>query len=157
MALLPPSPASLPDDAVESRAHQDFRDATGTYTYDDDGFRAGSGLPYERSILFIGDSFTEGRGVSDDQTFARAAERALRRDGVMARSLNAGHRDFGPAQELKGRRSARCPRAGKRSSHGDRRDGSRPPDSHRAAIDPHSARSERPSGRRGSRISSATR
>jgi hypothetical protein len=92
----------MPDDAVESRAHQDFRDATGTYTYDDDGFRAGSGLPYERSILFIGDSFTEGRGVSDDQTFARAAERALRRDGVMARSLNAGHRGFGPAQELKG-------------------------------------------------------
>jgi lysophospholipase L1-like esterase len=91
----------MPDDAVESRAHNDFRDATGTYTYDDDGFRAGSGLPYERSILFIGDSFTEGRGVSDDETFARAAERALRRDGVMARSLNAGHRGFGPAQELK--------------------------------------------------------
>ena len=91
----------MPDDAVESRAHQDFRDATGTYTYDDDGFRAGSGLPYERSILFIGDSFTEGRGVSDDETFARAAERALRRDGVKARSLNAGHRGFGPAQELK--------------------------------------------------------
>ena len=91
----------MPDDAVESRAHQDFRDATGTYTYDDDGFRAGSGLPYERSVLFIGDSFTEGRGVSDDETFARAAEWALRGDGVMARSLNAGHRGFGPAQELK--------------------------------------------------------
>lgn len=91
----------VPDDSVESRAHHDFRDATGTYTYDDDGFRVGSGLPYERSILFIGDSFTEGRGVSDDETFARAAERALRRDGVIARSLNAGNRGFGPAQELK--------------------------------------------------------
>jgi len=91
----------MPDDAVESRAHQDFQDATGTYSYDDDGFRAGSGLPYERSVLFIGDSFTEGRGVSDGQTFARATERALRRDGVMARSLNAGHRGFGAAQELK--------------------------------------------------------
>src|SRR5207237_592914 len=72
----------MPDDAVESRAHRDSREATGTYTYDDDGFRVGSGLPYDRSILFIGDSFTEGRGVSDDETFARATERTMRRDGV---------------------------------------------------------------------------
>src|SRR5207237_6077349 len=91
----------MPDDAVEKRARLASQEVTGTYTYDADGFRAGSGLSYDRSILFIGDSFTEGRGVSDDETFARAAERALRRDGLKARSLNAGHRGFGPAQEFR--------------------------------------------------------
>ncbi len=89
------------DGDVESRARQAAQESYGTFTYDADGFRAGSGLPYDRSVLFIGDSFTEGRGVSDDETFARAAERALRRAGLRVRSLNAGNRGFGPAQELK--------------------------------------------------------
>ena len=91
---------SSPDD-IEGRAHQASRGIYGTFTYDENGLRIGSGLAYERSILFIGDSFTEGFGVSDDETFARATERALRREGFLARSLNAGNRGFGAAQELK--------------------------------------------------------
>jgi lysophospholipase L1-like esterase len=92
---------SIPDDAVENRAGR-LSTANGpTLSYDEHGFRKGSGLPYDRSVLFIGDSFTEGWGVADDDTFARATERALRRHGVMARSLNAGHHGFGAAQELK--------------------------------------------------------
>ena len=89
------------DDAVERRANQASRETYGSLTFDENGFRAGSRLPYDRTILFIGDSFTEGRGVSDDDTFARATERALRRTGIRVRSLNAGHRGLGAAQELK--------------------------------------------------------
>ena len=91
----------MPDDAVEKRAGQKTTNPGGPHTFDEYGFRTGSGLPYDRSVLFIGDSFTEGFGVGDDDTFARATERALRRHGVRARSLNAGHRGFGAAQELK--------------------------------------------------------
>jgi lysophospholipase L1-like esterase len=90
-----------PDDSVEKRARQHSTAQGGTFSYDEAGFRTGSGLPYDRSILFLGDSFTEGFGVSDDETFARATERALRRDGIAARSLNAGYHGFGAAQELK--------------------------------------------------------
>lgn len=89
-----------PVEAISQRARQSYREAWGTFTYDDRGFRIGSGLPYERSVLFIGDSFTEGRGVGDADTFARAAERALRDDGLQVRALNAGQRGFGGAQEL---------------------------------------------------------
>lgn len=91
----------ITDEAVEQRANQASREPYGTLTFDENGFRVGSGLPYDQSILFIGDSFTEGRGVSDDETFARTTERALRRDGFAVRSLSAGHRGFGAAQELK--------------------------------------------------------
>jgi len=91
----------MPDDAVEARANEASQESYGSLTFDANGFRIGSGLPYDRTVLFIGDSFTEGHGASDDETFARATERALRRDGLMVRSLNAGHRGFGAAQELK--------------------------------------------------------
>jgi hypothetical protein len=63
---------------VDQRAGRSTRDSYATFSYDEQGFRRGSGLPFEHSVLFIGDSFTEGRGVGDEQTFARAAERALR-------------------------------------------------------------------------------
>ena len=93
---------STPED-VERRAGEATSDGPyGSFTYDEHGFRVGSGLPADQNVLFIGDSFTEGFGVSDDQTFARATERALRRDGFQVRSLNAGHRGFGAAQELSG-------------------------------------------------------
>ncbi len=95
------APWGMPDDAVDKRASQTVTTNGATLTYDEYGFRTGSGLPYDRSVLFIGDSFTEGFGVGDDETFARAAERSLRRDGIRARSLNAGERGFGAAQELK--------------------------------------------------------
>ena len=91
----------MPDDAVEQRAGLRGTDHGRVFSYDEYGFRTGSGLPYDRSVLFIGDSFTEGVGVGDDGTFAQATERALRRDGIRVRSLNAGHRGFGAAQELK--------------------------------------------------------
>jgi lysophospholipase L1-like esterase len=89
------------DGEIEARAHNASQTPYGPFTYDENGFRIGSGLPYDRTILFIGDSFTEGFGVGDDDTFARATERALRRDGLNVRSLNAGNRGFGAAQELK--------------------------------------------------------
>ena len=89
------------DDSIAKRARQQTAMNGATFSYDESGFRTGSGLPYDRSVLFLGDSFTEGFGVGDDETFARATERALRRDGIMARSLNAGYRGFGAAQELK--------------------------------------------------------
>jgi|SRR5579862_2264634 len=92
----------VPDDVVEQRARHPIDSINGTtLSYDESGFRTGSGLPYDRTVLFIGDSFTEGVGVADGETFARATERALRRDGIPARSLNAGQRGFGAAQELK--------------------------------------------------------
>jgi len=92
---------SAPDTDIENRhgtaAHEPF----GVSTFDEHGFRIGSGMPFDQSVLFLGDSFTEGRGVGDDETFARVAERALRREGLHVRSLNAGQRGFGAAQELK--------------------------------------------------------
>ena len=91
----------LADDSVEKRAHQRTTIDNAAFSYDEYGFRSGSGLPFDRTVLFIGDSFTEGFGVGDDDTFARATERALRRGGIRARSLNAGHHGFGAAQELK--------------------------------------------------------
>ena len=91
----------IADDAIEQRASKASQESYGSLTFDADGFRLGSGLPYERSILFLGDSFTEGHGVGDDETFARMTESALRREGVLVGSLNAGHRGFGAAQELK--------------------------------------------------------
>jgi lysophospholipase L1-like esterase len=91
-----------PDDDVEKRAHNSVQTVYGPFSYDRNGFRGSSRSPnYDRFVLFIGDSFTEGFGVGDEDTFARAAERSLRRDGFMVRSLNAGHRGFGTAQELK--------------------------------------------------------
>lgn len=84
---------------LEERANRNFEVGGRKFTYDGSGFRTGSGLPFDRSVLFIGDSFTEGRGVNDQETFARAAERALRREGLAVRTLNAGHHGFGAAQE----------------------------------------------------------
>jgi lysophospholipase L1-like esterase len=91
----------MPDDSIEKRARRGATVQGRGFSYDEYGFRTGSGLPYDRSVLFIGDSFTEGVGVGDDETFARATERALRRGGIRVRSLNAGQRGFGAAQELK--------------------------------------------------------
>lgn len=96
---LMPAGASAPEE-VQRRAGARRDDVFGSFTYDGDGFRIGSGLPYDRSVLFIGDSFTEGCGVSDQDTFPRATERALRRHGLATRTFNAGERGFGPAQQL---------------------------------------------------------
>ncbi len=87
--------------AEEERAGTRSQEAFGSLTFDEHGFRVGTGLPYTKTVLFLGDSFTEGMGVGDDDTFARATEMELRRAGVAVRSFNAGSRGFGPAQELK--------------------------------------------------------
>ena len=93
--------SDVPDTSVEDRANRHLSMQGKTFTYDENGFRRGTDLPHDRTVLFVGDSFTEGFGVNDDETFARATENALRRDGIMARSLNAGNRGFGAAQELR--------------------------------------------------------
>lgn len=90
----------IADTAVEERAGIRADEPYGTMTYDENGFRIGTGLPYTHTVLFVGDSFTEGYGVGDEDTFARAAEVELRRAGIAVRSLNAGHRGFGTVQEL---------------------------------------------------------
>ncbi len=72
------------------------------YTYDAEGFRGRAPhLPWDRTVLFIGDSFTEGSGVPDDGTFSAVAERELRQRGIRARCLNAGVHGLGAAQELR--------------------------------------------------------
>lgn len=72
------------------------------YTYDAQGFRGQAPHPQpERTVLFIGDSFTEGSGVSDDGTFSAVAERELWERGVRVQCLNAGVHGLCAAQELR--------------------------------------------------------
>ena len=80
-----------------------FSDSNGQhYSYDAEGFRnTGLAEPFDKTVLFIGDSFTEGRGVADDQTFAATTGRNLAKRGVRVRSLNAGIAGMGAAQELR--------------------------------------------------------
>jgi hypothetical protein len=53
----------MPDNAIEERAGQGVTANGVAFRYDESGFRRGSGLPYDRSVLFVGDSFTEVFGV----------------------------------------------------------------------------------------------
>jgi hypothetical protein len=46
--------------------------------------------PTEYRVLFLGDSFTYGLGVNDDQTFAALVERSLRTDRLSVEVMNAG-------------------------------------------------------------------
>jgi hypothetical protein len=43
-----------------------------------------------RRVLFLGDSFTYGLGVNDDQTFAVRVEKDLRADRLSVEVMNAG-------------------------------------------------------------------
>lgn len=76
-----------------------------TFTFDADGYRIGSGLSYDRTVLFLGDSFTRGEGVDDNETFARVTEDRLRQRGLRVRGLNTGAQGFGAAHELRVLRS----------------------------------------------------
>jgi hypothetical protein len=52
-------------------------------------------------VLFLGDSFTYGLGVNDDQTFAALVEKALRTDHLSVEVMNAGCPGKGTDYELK--------------------------------------------------------
>ncbi len=52
-------------------------------------------------VLFLGDSFTYGLGVNDDQTFAALVEKALRGDRLSVEVMNAGCPGKGTDYELK--------------------------------------------------------
>jgi hypothetical protein len=52
-------------------------------------------------VLFLGDSFTYGTGVNDDQTFAALVEKDLRADQVSVEVMNAGCPGKGTDYELK--------------------------------------------------------
>jgi lysophospholipase L1-like esterase len=72
------------------------------YAYDADGFRTSSATPVgDRTVLFIGDSFTQGLGVNQNETFPAITCDRLLREGIRARCLNAGVSGFGTAHELR--------------------------------------------------------
>lgn len=73
------------------------------YRFDSDGFRMSSvaPLPGGRTVLFIGDSFTEGMGVNSDETFPAVTCDRLAKQGVQAGCLNAGVSGFGTVHELR--------------------------------------------------------
>ncbi|OGR27433.1 MAG: hypothetical protein A2139_13350 [Desulfobacca sp. RBG_16_60_12] len=52
-------------------------------------------------VLFLGDSFTYGTGVNDDQTFAALVEKGLRADHLSVEVMNAGCPGKGSDYELK--------------------------------------------------------
>lgn len=71
-------------------------------TFDADGFRAeGDPAEFDRKVLFVGDSFTQGYGVADGESFPAQTGRALARRGIKVRALNAGNSGAGAAQELR--------------------------------------------------------
>jgi len=62
----------------ERKSNDETRGGT-HYTYDTQGFRGKTAHPpSDRTVLFVGDSFTEGSGTPDDGTFSAVAERELR-------------------------------------------------------------------------------
>ncbi len=93
----------MTDERFTNRAGQSFNDNGVRYRFDVDGFRESSAVPIPggRTILFIGDSFTEGMGVSADETFPAVTCDRLVRQGVPARCSNAGVSGFGTAHELR--------------------------------------------------------
>ena len=57
--------------------------------------------PTDYRVLFLGDSFTYGLGVNDDQTFAAQVEKDLRADRLSVEVLNAGAPGKGTDYALK--------------------------------------------------------
>ncbi len=81
------------------------RNADGVhYAFDADGFRV-TGAPGAPgnvpTVLFIGDSFTQGFGVEAEQAFPTQTCERLAQAGIQARCLNAGVTGFGTAHELR--------------------------------------------------------
>jgi GDSL-like Lipase/Acylhydrolase family len=66
--------------------------------WDADGVRVGPPAPAGAApVLAIGDSFTEAMQVDDDETFTAVAQRALNREGIPMRLINAGRGSSSPA------------------------------------------------------------
>jgi hypothetical protein len=65
-----------------------------TFSNNSQGFRGsrkyGARKPGEARVLLLGDSFTYGLGVNDDQTYAHRLEQALRQGDLAAEVINAG-------------------------------------------------------------------
>ncbi len=76
-----------------------------TYQNNSLGFRDnrefGPKQPNEFRLLLLGDSFTYGLGVNDDQTFGHRLEQGLRRHNLEATVINAGNPGHGTDYELK--------------------------------------------------------
>jgi hypothetical protein len=64
------------------------------YRSDESGFRNGLGIK-QADIVFVGDSFTEGASVSEEETFVQQVGKKLSRPVV-----NLGRGYYGPQQEL---------------------------------------------------------
>jgi len=55
----------------------------------------------QHRLLFLGDSFTYGFGVNDDQTFAHLTEKRLGSEGLSVEAMTAGNRDKGTDYALR--------------------------------------------------------
>lgn len=87
---------------VDGRRRSSREDDGARCTFDGDGFRAeGSPASFDRTVLFIGDSFTQGYGVVDGASFPAQTGLALARRGINVQTLNAGNSGAGAAQELR--------------------------------------------------------
>jgi len=93
----------ITDDRFATRAGQAFDGNGVRYAFDPEGFRQSraTAAAGARSVLFIGDSFTQGFGVNDDETFPAVTCERLGQRGIAARCLNAGVSGFGTAHELR--------------------------------------------------------
>lgn len=74
------------------------------FTINRQGMRADRDYAYEKPagrqrIVTLGDSFTAGYEVDEEQTFARVMERALQASGADVEVLNAGVSGFGTAEQ----------------------------------------------------------
>lgn len=76
-----------------------------SYSNNSLGFRGsrefGPKKPGEVRLLLLGDSFTYGLGVNDDQTFASQIEQYLRKNNLPAEVINGGNPGKGTDYELK--------------------------------------------------------
>ena len=78
-----------PDNAV-TWSSAEFTETSHTNALGLRGAALGRKTPHTRRILAIGDSFTYGHGVQDDETYPAVAERVLRRRGYDVEVVNAG-------------------------------------------------------------------
>jgi len=88
-------------------AHYWHKSVDGRWEFrvNDQGFRGNSHFDYEKSgdavrVLVLGDSFTMGYEVCQDETYASVIERYMEKNGVNAEVINAGMSGNSSAEEL---------------------------------------------------------